>query len=158
MNTDFLDPKNIDQWKDLFIETNDLYQKVKVANPVEIAEGEVLSLDQINSETLKAEKAMDELIIPKRRANRLKDVAERWKRNEINKGIREASKNREEYPNQLAQKAHGEEIAEEYFKLCELAKDLIEGIHDERSRLYMYKKSLIDIGHNTRLERKMESK
>ena len=46
MDTNFLDPKDKDQWKKLFIETTALYNEVKIDDPIEIAEGEVLSLDQ----------------------------------------------------------------------------------------------------------------
>lgn len=159
MNFEYLNPEKIEEWERLFIETVEIFQGVDIPNPLELREGEIVdSVDILNVEYSKAGKVMKELLIPKQRANRLKDIAVRWKNQIIRNGIKASSRDREKYPNQEVQKAYAEGLAEEYYELIDKAQSLIDAIHDQRSRLWMYRKDLTEMGHNARLERKEERK
>lgn len=159
MDFEYLDPKTIKDWENLFIETVEMFRKINIPGPLELREGEIVdSADILNVEYTKAGKAMKELLLPKQRANRLKDVAVRWKDQIIRNGIKSANQNREKYPNQEVQKAYAESLAEDYYKLIDKAQSLINAVHDERSRLYMYRTDLKEMGNNTRCERREERK
>jgi conjugal transfer/entry exclusion protein len=146
------DPTNADEWKALFVEAEAAFGKFHLPNPIQIGIGEVIDPSQINPEIAKVDPAWKELQEIKDKVRQLDAIAKRWYDQKKVKAILEcrAVEMREIYSSDGLRNAYAEDQAADLRKLCDASATLLESIHDERSRLFQYRKDLEQIGHNAR--------
>jgi len=145
------EPKNWTEWLERFVEVQADLDAIEVPEPLACAPGQILFPHEINAEFPKVENAFKDLGEVKDKCNHLINTAERWYDLEMATKMLEA-RGLESCPNQKLQQAHAITQTIESRKRVDAAKLLRDAIHDERSRLWQYRDTLINMGHNARKE------
>ncbi len=149
------EPETVEEWLKKQQEVYTQLEEIEIKDPPELIDGEVLELWRINQYLMITERAFKSLLSPKMKSEILLSVASRWYENEISARKIEVATNaelKEIYCNQDLQKAYAEDKAKDLWELVAASKVLKEHIHSERSRLWDFKKTLENAGHNTRKE------
>ena len=150
-----LQPKNWDEWLGEFVNLQDDLDRLEIVEPIHMESGQVLMRHELEEAVTKTEEAFRDWAVIKDLANQLLTIAHRWYDQEFARLTLEACVDAENFPNQEAQKAHakvGAKNARENYEACKV---LMAAVHDERSRLYEYRETLINLLHGVRQEEKM---